>query len=137
MKILAAVLFGISLTAGVALAAVEDEVRARIAPVGEVCLEGEDCAEGASAAPAAADEEPRSGEEVYAAACQACHNTGAAGAPKLGNQSEWEGRMDKGMETLVSHAINGFNAMPAKGGCGNCSDEEVEKAVEYMMAELE
>jgi cytochrome c5 len=138
MKILAATLLGISLTAGVALAAVEDQIRSRIAPIGEVCVEGGDCGDMATAeAPAAASAEPRGGEEVYAAACQACHNTGAAGAPKIGVASAWEGRTDKGKDTLYNHAINGFNAMPAKGGCGNCSDEEVENAVDYMLAELQ
>lgn len=138
MKILAAVLLGFSLTAGVALAAVEDQIRARIQPVGEVCVEGEEC-EGVqtAAAPAEAPDEPRSGEEVYAAVCQACHNTGAAGAPKITAASDWEGRLDKGMETLVSNAINGIGVMPAKGGCANCPDEEIEKAVEYMVSEVQ
>ncbi|MDX1633228.1 MAG: c-type cytochrome [Marinobacter sp.] len=138
VKILAAVLLGISLSAGVALAAVEDQIRARIQPVGEVCVEGEEC-EGVqtAAAPASAPAEPRGGEEVYAAVCQACHNTGAAGAPKITAASDWEGRLDKGMETLVDHAINGIGAMPAKGGCANCPDEEIRSAVEYMVSEVE
>ncbi|MBS3805859.1 MAG: cytochrome c5 family protein [Oleiphilaceae bacterium] len=136
-KFLAAALLGISLTAGVTFAAVEDQIRSRIAPIGEVCVEGEDCGEGGmAAAPAPANSEPRGGEEVYAAACQACHNTGAAGAPKIGVASAWEGRADKSKDTLYDHAINGFNAMPAKGGCGDCSDEEVENAVDYMMSQL-
>jgi cytochrome c5 len=37
------------------------------------------------------------------------------------------------METLVTHAINGYNAMPAKGGCSSCSDEEIQVAVELMV----
>ncbi|MEX2475328.1 cytochrome c5 family protein [Marinobacter sp.] len=135
-RVLAAVLLGFGLTAGAVTASVEDEIRARIAPVGEVCVQGEDC--GSEAAPvASASSEPRGGSEVYDAACAACHNTGAAGAPKLGDADAWGDRPDKGLETLVDHAINGFNAMPAKGGCSNCSDEEIEVAVEYMLTELE
>lgn len=135
-RVLAAVLLGFGLTTGAVMANVEDEIRARIAPVGDVCVQGEDC--GQESAPAAsASSEPRSGNEVYDAACVACHGTGAAGAPKLGDSGAWGGRIDKGLETLVDHAINGFNAMPAKGGCSSCSDEEIEVAVEYMVNESE
>ena len=71
--------------------------------------------------------------EVYDAACTACHSTGAAGAPKKGDTAAWSPRIEKGLDTLVNHAINGFNAMPAKGGCSGCSDEEIESAVEHMV----
>lgn len=135
-RVLAAVLLGFGLTAGAVTASVEDEIRARIAPVGEVCVQGQDC--GSAAAPvASASAGPRSGNEVYDSACMACHNTGAAGAPKLGDAGAWSGRVEKGLDTLVSHAINGFNAMPAKGGCGSCSDEDIEAAVEYMVSQVE
>ncbi|MDI9246465.1 c-type cytochrome [Marinobacter sp. CHS3-4] len=131
-KALAVVLLGFGLTAGAVMASVEDEIRSRIAPVGTVCVQGEDCGE--SAAPAqTASSGPRSGSEVYSSACAACHDTGAAGAPKKGDAGAWSPRIDKGLETLVTHAINGFNAMPAKGGCGNCSDEEIELAVEHLV----
>jgi cytochrome c5 len=131
-RVLVAVLVGFGLTAGAVMASVEDEIRARIEPVGEVCLEGEDC--GVAAAPTeTASSGPRSGSEVYDAVCMACHTTGAAGAPKIGDTAAWAPRIDKGMETLINHAINGFNAMPAKGGCANCPDEEIKAAVEYIV----
>ncbi|OEY67971.1 c-type cytochrome [Marinobacter sp. X15-166B] len=133
-RVLAAVLLGLGLTAGIATASVEDEIRARIAPVGEVCLQGEDC--GMAAAPAAAESAgPRSGEDVYGAVCAACHSTGVAGAPVVGDAGAWASHIDKGMETLINHAINGFNAMPAKGGCASCPDEEIQAAVEYMVGQ--
>ncbi|MEQ9545728.1 MAG: cytochrome c5 family protein [Marinobacter sp.] len=133
-RVLAAVLLGFGLTAGAVMASVEDEIRARIAPVGEVCVQGDDC--GSAAAPVEeASSGPRSGEEVYSAVCMACHDTGAAGAPKKGDAAAWSPRIDKGLETLVDHAINGFNAMPAKGGCSNCPDEEIEAAVEFLVSE--
>lgn len=135
MKLLAAVLVATGLTAGAVMASVEDQIRERIAPVGEVCLQGEDCG---SAAPAAASSDgPRSGEDVYAAACQACHASGVAGAPVAGDADAWSSRVDKGMETLIDHAINGFNAMPPKGGCGSCSDEEIQAAVEYLVEQVQ
>ena len=133
-RVLAIVLLGFGLTAGSALANVEDEIRARIAPVGSVCLEGDDC--GAAAAPTqAASTGPRSGEEVYNAVCMACHTTGAAGAPVKGNKDAWASRISQGMDTLFNHALHGFNAMPAKGGCASCPDEEITNAVEYMVSE--
>ena len=75
------------------------------------------------------------GEQVYNSACFACHGTGAAGAPMMGDKAAWESRAEKGMETLVSHAVNGFNAMPAKGGNAALSDGDVHNAVAYIMAQ--
>lgn len=134
MRVLAALLLGMGLWASGAMAAVEDQIRSRIEPIGTVCVEGEDCGDILTApAPAAASSGPRSGEEVYQSVCAACHNTGVAGAPKVGDASAWSPRIEKGMETLINHAINGFNAMPAKGGCANCPDEEIQAAVEHMV----
>lgn len=76
------------------------------------------------------------GEMIYNNACQACHMAGAAGAPQL-VASQWEGRIGKGVDTLVSHAIDGFNAMPAKGGRSDLTDEQVRASVEYMLAQIE
>lgn len=109
----------------------EQQIIDRIKPVGEVCIQGK----GNCAAPvAAAATGPRSGEQVYGAACVACHGTGAAGAPKLGVAADWAARIPQGEETLVSHAINGIRGMPPKGTCMTCSDEEIKLAVEYMVA---
>jgi len=63
----------------------------------------------------------------------ACHATGAAGAPKVGDVAAWAPRISQGLETLVSHAIKGLNAMPPRGTCGDCSDEEIGATVEYMV----
>ena len=67
------------------------------------------------------------------AGCAACHDSGAAGAPKTGDAGAWASRIDKGMDTLVKHAYEGFNAMPAKGMCSDCSEEEIAAAVEYIV----
>jgi cytochrome c5 len=133
-RVLAVVLLGFGLAAGAAVASVEDEIRDRIKPVGEVCLQGEDCGE-AAAAPAeeSGSASARSGSEVYNAACTACHATGAAGAPIMGDAGQWAPRIEKGMDTLVDHAINGFNGMPPRGACSNCSDDEIIAAVEHMV----
>ncbi|SIO23402.1 cytochrome c5 family protein [Salinivibrio sp. ES.052] len=104
----------------------------RIAPVGEVYIDGEAPTQTAAAEPAG----PRSGDQVYNTYCTACHSTGAAGAPKIGDAAAWGPRVDKGMETLTKHAINGFNAMPAKGTCMDCSDDEIVAAIDHMLDAL-
>jgi cytochrome c5 len=76
------------------------------------------------------------GEMIYNNACQACHMAGAAGAPQLVAE-QWGERLDKGMDTLVDHAINGFNAMPARGGRTDLSDEQVRASVEYMLSQVQ
>jgi cytochrome c5 len=78
----------------------------------------------------------RTGEAVYNLGCAACHTAGLAGAPMLANQAQWEGRLEKGLETLTNNAYNGYNAMPAKGLCMDCSLEEIEKSVQYMLDSL-
>lgn len=103
----------------------------RIKPVGSVCVEGEEC--GSTVAAAEGSGEPRSGQAVYDTGCAACHATGAAGAPKFGDAGQWASHIEKGMDTLVKHAFEGFNAMPPKGMCMDCSEEEIRNAVEYIV----
>lgn len=73
------------------------------------------------------------GEAIYNQACMACHLTGAAGAPIMGDVGAWAPRLEQDMETIYAHAIEGIGAMPPKGGFANLSDEEVEAAVDYML----
>lgn len=133
MRVLATALFGSVLMASVAQASVEDDISARIEPVGTVCVQGEDCGDIATAAAPSASEGPRSGEEVYTAVCSACHGSGVMGAPKFGDAGSWAPHVAKGIDTLIDNAINGINAMPAKGGCASCPDEEIEAAVHHMV----
>ena len=109
------------------------QIEGRIAPVGQTCLEGDNSCGGAVAATASSG--PRSGEDVYNAACMACHSTGAAGAPKYGDVAGWADRIAKGPDALNDSGINGLpgTGMMAKGGCMNCSDDEVIAAVNYMV----
>ena len=108
---------------------VEDGIISRIQAVDDICIEGHACAEALVVAPSG----PRSAEEVYNSGCMACHTSGAAGAPKFRDAAAWSTRLAKGLDTLYSNAINGIGAMPAKGLCPTCSDEEIEIAVEYML----
>jgi cytochrome c5 len=114
-----------------AASSAEERIIERIQPAGKVCLEGDETC-GAAAAPAAAAGGARSGEDVYNASCAACHGTGVAGAPKYGT-SDWAERGAKGIDNLLATAISGINAMPPKGTCANCSDDELKSAIEYMV----
>lgn len=79
------------------------------------------------------------GKATYDGICFACHGTGAAGAPKVGDKAAWGPRIAKGMDTLVKHANEGFKGdsgfMPAKGGNAALSDADVAAAVEYMVSQ--
>lgn len=133
VKALCALGLGFALASSVQAATDNEAIAERIKPVGSVCVEGDDSCGGASAAPVAAGG-ARSGEDIYNGKCAACHGSGVLGAPKFGT-SEMTERLDaKGMETLLNHAINGFNAMPPKGTCADCSDDEIKSAIEYMLS---
>ncbi len=95
-------------------------VAARIAPVGKV--EVRDASNPATL---------KTGLQVYEAQCAACHNAGAAGAPKLGDAAAWGVRIKSGYESLLQSALKGKGAMGAQGG-GDYSDLEIGRAVVYM-----
>jgi cytochrome c5 len=105
---------------------VQDAIEQRIAPVGQVNT-------GAVVAPAAAAAGPVDGKAIYEQACFACHGTGAAGAPKLGDSGAWSARIGQGMDTLNDHALNGFKGMPPRGGRADLDDDSVKAAVKYMV----
>lgn len=133
LNIMTSVLGGGSSSADMSPAAVE----ARIKPVGKLNT-GAPIAVAAAPVTAAAPAAARSGEAVYNASCVACHGTGAAGAPKLGDKAAWADRIGQGMDVLVKHAIAGFQGksgvMPPRGTCGTCSDGELQAAVEFMVS---
>nr|WP_224737860.1 c-type cytochrome [Psychrobacter sp. 28M-43] len=108
---------------------------ARIQPVANICFEDDEVCDvtARSSGPAAGDG-PRDGKAVYNAVCHTCHAAGLLGSPIFGDAGAWGPRIAKGKDTLYTHAINGFNAMPAKGGA-DIPDEEVQNAVDYMVAE--
>lgn len=100
-----------------------DAVATRLKPVADL---------GFAEAGATAAAGPRSGEDVYKAVCSACHASGAAGAPKFGDQGEWAARIKQGEKALLNSALKGKNAMPPRGGGADLSDLEVERAMIYM-----
>ncbi|WP_241972482.1 c-type cytochrome [Aliidiomarina haloalkalitolerans] len=131
------VVAGIAVAGGVMAMSAQDMSREaiaeRIKPVAKVRLAGDETAQ-ANGQQAA--EGGRSAEQVYNQACAACHTSGVLGAPRKGNADDWTDRLAQGMDVLLEHSINGFNAMPPRGGCMNCTDEEIEAAIEYMIEGL-
>ena len=118
------------------LVALYPNLIARIAPQGKVCFEGKECDITIAAALGAADpNKPREGKVIYEGVCHTCHAAGLLGAPKFGDKGAWGPRIAKGTATLHQHALQGFNAMPAKGGNADLLDVEVTNAVDYMVSQ--
>lgn len=115
-----------------------DAVAERLKPVAQVHIGEEQMAQASTGSEdMAASEDAGMGKQISDAVCVACHASGALNAPIIGNADQWAPRLEKGMETLYDHAINGFKNMPARGGNSNLSDEEVKAAVDYMTAQAE
>lgn len=75
------------------------------------------------------------GKAIYEQSCKVCHAAGVAGAPKLGDKETWAPRIAQGDAKLLENAINGLNAMPPKGTCMNCSDEDLAAAISFMVSQ--
>ena len=121
----------------------------RIKPFGRVAVAGKDNSAlaiqetavpvVAAASGTGATAAPTDGKSAFDAACSACHGTGIAGAPRVGDKAAWAPRLAKGGATLEKHALEGFQGeagvMPAKGGRTDLPDDIVRQAVEYMVAQ--
>lgn len=88
-----------------------------------------------AAATAAAPADDFDVAAAYQASCFACHGSDALGAPQPGDAAAWEERMAKGMDAVMENVINGINAMPARGICMTCTDEQLLAIVEYMASQ--
>jgi len=138
------VIIALNLTSEVSDYKPDEIVVENIKPVGEVYIAGESEPPASAAVPAAevvataengAAATPKSGEEVYNSNCVACHATGAAGAPKIGDAAAWAPRIAAGMDALLANATNGLNAMPPKGLCMSCSQAELQGAIDYIISQ--
>jgi len=136
-------------------AAAQQSIEDNVRPAGQVCLAGQPCVGStAGEAPvrsaaltkaAAVIEEVVEEvieavasfdvESTYQMSCFACHGTGAAGAPLLGDADAWTERMEKGMDAVMVNVVNGVNAMPPKGLCMTCSDDNLRTLVNYMISQ--
>jgi cytochrome c5 len=85
------------------------------------------------AAPASAQRTERSGQQIVDSACIACHKTGANGAPRIGDRKAWAARASQGLSGLTQHALDGIRRMPAHGGNPTLTDQEIQRAIVYMV----
>lgn len=113
----------------------EKAVLDRIKPLGELATT---LAEAQQASPIVEEPvvvaaEPMTAEQIYNRTCMACHATGVAGAPKIGDADAWAPRIAQGAETLFEHATKGFKGMPPRGGSSQLSDEDISAAIDYMV----
>lgn len=72
-------------------------------------------------------------KDIYASNCKMCHQTGLAGAPKFGNKADWAPYIKQGLDVLVKNAWTGIRAMPPKGNCLQCTEDDIKQTVEYMV----
>lgn len=107
------------------------KIAERTAPEAKVCLEGEECGEASAAAPT--EEVAATPEDLYNGKCSSCHGAGVLGAPVPGQADQWTARIAKGTDALYAAAIGGINAMPPKGGCADCSDDDIKAIVDFMV----
>ena len=109
----------------------EKQIILRLKPDGEVNIDKTDAPIMEMAKPTSAQS---IGEQRYNEVCHVCHGTGLGGAPKFGDKAEWAPRIAEGMDVLMKHAIEGYKAMPPKGTCMNCTNDEIKAAIEYMIS---
>ena len=109
-----------------------DTIAANLSPFGKLCLVGEDCG---SVGPLVLDG-PRgtglSGKGVYDKYCYVCHDEGLDEAPLVASE-DWEPRVAQGYDVLLQHTKEGFNKLPPMGTCVDCTDEELEAAIRYLI----
>jgi cytochrome c5 len=121
------------MVAGLAIASTVD-IAERIKRVGDVCIEGADCASASVELTIIANGSANV-ESNFNKSCATCHNSGVAGAPKYADAEAWAPRIEKGMDVLYASTINGLPpAMPQKGMCFSCSDDDLRELVDYMVA---
>jgi len=124
------------------------EIEARIAPVGGVYA-GDTGRAALLAAQEAAKKAAESqvayggtldGKTIFGSLCQTCHTNAATGAPLITDKASWGPRVAQGIDTLLKHAINGYQGskglMPAKGGNPSLTDAQVKATVEWMLSQV-
>lgn len=109
-----------------------EAIAERLKPMGQVNVTG--AAASPTGATTAAVVGVGSPKDIYENNCKMCHQTGVAGAPKMGSASDWSARLSsQGVDTLIKTAISGIRAMPPKGNCLKCTPDDIKATVEYML----
>jgi cytochrome c5 len=110
-----------------------EQMEQRIQPVGKVHVaEQQNNRENVTPS-----EKESSGKKIYERYCVVCHRDGLVGAPKFRDEKNWSSRLSgRAIDELLVSVLNGLNAMPAKGTCYECNDEDIKSAVDYMLPKL-
>lgn len=103
----------------------EEAVAERLKPVGNVKVSGVEAVK--------AVKKGLTPKTIYTKYCATCHESGILNAPKIGNKADWDKRMAKGFDTVLKHAIEGYNNMPAMGTCYKCTEDDIKASIEYML----
>jgi cytochrome c5 len=114
---------------------IQSDTSQRIAPSGKINLASNPSIKQEVMVASVSETKILTAKEVYNTVCMSCHTSGAAGAPVIGNNSQWSDRLAKGKDALYASAINGIGIMPAKGGVSSLSDNEIKSAVDYILSE--
>jgi cytochrome c5 len=80
--------------------------------------------------------DPRAGEKIFKEFCGTCHREKPmidVRAPRIGDQAAWKTRRQLGLAILLNITVNGVGAMPARGGCFECSDEQLRETIRYIL----
>jgi len=112
---------------------VDNAVLERIKPVGDVRIDTNNMV----ASVESNESSERSGEAIYNSKCSGCHTSGVMEAPKYASLEDWSTRIDLGLEKLTSSAIAGKGGMPPRGACMDCTDNEINLTVQYILDSLE
>lgn len=108
------------------------EIQQRIQPIGKVSLQSEVLAD--IKTKDISENKKELGEDTYQQFCIVCHRDGLAGAPKFRNEQDWKPRLaGKDLDDLLASSLKGLNAMPVKGTCIKCNDEDLKAAISYML----
>ena len=107
-----------------------EAITERLQPVGKVSIDGASASASPLATAIVGVGEPK---DIYEHNCKMCHQTGLAGAPKFGNKADWQPRIDQGLDVLLQAAWSGIRAMPPKGNCLKCTQDDIKKTIQFMV----
>lgn len=107
------------------------EIQLRIQPIGQVSVQEQP---GSATKPVDAVIKKEPGQDTYEQYCIVCHKEGLAGAPRFRNEHDWKPRLaGRTLADLVASSIKGLNAMPTKGTCFKCSEDDLKAVITYML----
>ena len=71
-------------------------------------------------------------QALYDTTCAGCHEAGAADSPRRGDVADWSRRARYGEDALLRSVKDGMVAMPPRGMCGSCSDDQFRDMIRYL-----